>query len=85
MSALRPVFILLSRVRPQLYMNTPEHAGDVLAQLADGTLTPPAGRVYASLVRGQLAFPDPSALAQDPAVREELWRDSADLVGLPAR
>jgi len=83
MQALRPVFILVSRLRPQFYMNTPEHAGDVLAQLADGTLTPPAGRVYASLVRGRLAFPDPSTLAQDPAAREELWRDSADLTGLP--
>jgi NAD(P)-dependent dehydrogenase (short-subunit alcohol dehydrogenase family) len=85
MRALRPVFILASRLRPSLYMNTPEHAGDVLAQLADGTLTPPAGRVYASLVRGQLAFPDPSALAQDPAALEELWRESADLTGLPTR
>jgi NAD(P)-dependent dehydrogenase (short-subunit alcohol dehydrogenase family) len=85
MRALRPVFILLSRFRPQLYMNTPAHAGDILAQLADGTLTPPSGHVYASLVRGQLAFPDPSALAQDPAAREELWQDSADLTGLPSR
>jgi len=85
MRALRPVFILLSRLRPQLYMNTPEHAGNVLVQLADGTLTPPAGRVYASLVRGRLAFPDPSALAQYPAAREELWRDSAELTGLPSR
>jgi len=85
MNALRPVFILLSRLRPSLYMNTPEHAGDVLAQLADGTLSPPPGRVYASLVRGRPTFPDPSALAQDPAAREELWRDSADLTGLPAR
>jgi NAD(P)-dependent dehydrogenase (short-subunit alcohol dehydrogenase family) len=81
-NALRPVFILVSRFRPELYMNTPEHAGDILAQLADGTLTPPAGRVYASLVRGQLAYPDPSALAQDPAAREGLWGDSADLTGL---
>jgi NAD(P)-dependent dehydrogenase (short-subunit alcohol dehydrogenase family) len=85
MRALRPVFILLSRLRPQLYMNTPEHAGEVLAQLANGTLTPPAGRVYASLVRGQLAYPDPSALAQDPAARKELWQESADLAGLPSR
>jgi len=85
MSALRPAFILLSRLRPQLYMNTPEHAGDVLAQLADGTLAPPAGRIYASLVRGQLTYPDPSTLAQDPAAREELWRESADLTGLPSR
>ena len=84
MRALRPVFILASRLRPSLYMNTPEHAGDILAQLADGTLTPPPGHVYASLVRGQLAYPDPSALAQDPAAREELWCESADLTGLPA-
>jgi NAD(P)-dependent dehydrogenase (short-subunit alcohol dehydrogenase family) len=83
MRALRPVFILASRLRPSLYMNTPEHAGDILAQLADGTLTPPAGHVYASLVRGQLTYPDPSALAQDPAAREELWRESAGLTGLP--
>ena len=66
-------------------MNTPEHAGDILAQLADGTLAPPPGRVYASLVRGRLAFPDPSALAKDPAARNELWRESADLAGLPPR
>jgi NAD(P)-dependent dehydrogenase (short-subunit alcohol dehydrogenase family) len=83
--ALRPVFILLSRLRPQLYMSTPEHAGDILAQLADGTLTPPDGHVYASLVRGQLTFPDPSALAQDPATRDEMSRESAVLTGLPAR
>jgi hypothetical protein len=57
MRALRPVFILASRLQPQLYMNTPEHAGEALAQLADVTLTPPAGRVYASLVRGQLTYP----------------------------
>ena len=83
--ALRPLFILLSRLRPQLYMSTPEHAGDILAQLADGTLTPPEGRVYASLVRGQLTFPAPSALAQDPEARDQMWRESADLTGLPAR
>ena len=84
MRALRPVFILASRLRPSLYMNTPEHAGDILAQLADGTLTPPPGHIYASLVRGHLAYPDPSLLAQDPAARGELWRESADLTGLPA-
>ena len=83
MRALRPVFILASRLRPSLYMNTPEHAGGILAQLADGTLTPPPGHIYASLVRGHLAYPDPSPLAHDPAARDELWRESADLTGLP--
>jgi hypothetical protein len=66
MRALRPVFILLSRLRPEFYINTPEHAGEVLAQLADATVTPPAGRVYASHVRGTLTFPNPSQLAQNP-------------------
>jgi hypothetical protein len=64
MTALRPVFILLSRFWSPLYMNTPGHAGEVLAQLA---------------------YPDPSALAQDPAARDELWKESADLTGLPVR
>jgi hypothetical protein len=63
-------------------MNTPEHAGEILVQLTSGTVTPPAGRVYASLVRGKLAYPAPSQLAQDPAARDELWRRSAELSGL---
>ncbi|MBV9448306.1 MAG: SDR family NAD(P)-dependent oxidoreductase [Streptosporangiaceae bacterium] len=82
MQGLRPVFMLLSRFRPALYMNTPEHAGQTLAQLADGTFTPPADRVYASLVRGNLEYPDPSDLARNPAARDEMWHRSAELTGL---
>jgi NAD(P)-dependent dehydrogenase (short-subunit alcohol dehydrogenase family) len=82
MQGLRPVFMLLSRFRPALYMNTPEHAGEALAQLADGTFTPPAGRVYASLVRGKLEYPDASDLARNPDARDEMWRRSAQLTGL---
>ena len=82
MQGLRPVFMLLSRFRPALYMNTPEHAGQTLAQLADGTSTPPAGRVYASLVRGKLQYPNPSDLARNPDARDEIWRRSAELTGL---
>jgi NAD(P)-dependent dehydrogenase (short-subunit alcohol dehydrogenase family) len=82
MQALRPVFMLLSRVRPALYMNTSEHAGQILAQLADGTFTPPAGRVYASLVRGKLEYSDASDLARNPGARDEMWRRSAELTGL---
>ncbi|HTU76381.1 MAG TPA: SDR family NAD(P)-dependent oxidoreductase [Trebonia sp.] len=85
MNALRPVFILASRFRPALYMNTPQHAGEALALLADGTVAPPPGRVYASLVRGKLSYPDPSDLARDPAARDELWRRSAELTGLPSQ
>jgi hypothetical protein len=75
----------ISALRPELYVNTTEHAGEILAQLADGAATPPAGRVYASLVRGNLAFPDPSQLAKDPAARDELWVHSTELTGLPIR
>ena len=82
MRGLRPVFMLLSRVRPALYMNTPDHAGQILAQLADGMFTPPEGRVYASLVRGKLEYPDPSDLARNPDARDEMWRHSAELTGL---
>jgi hypothetical protein len=82
MQGLRPVFMLPSRFRPALYMNTPEHAGQTLAQLADGTCTPPAGRVYASLVRGKLEHPGASDLARSPDARDEMWRRSAELTGL---
>ena len=48
-----------------------------------GTTTPPADRVYASLVRGKLEYPDPSNLALSPAAQSEMWQRSAQLVGLP--
>jgi hypothetical protein len=47
-----------------------------------GEINPPAGRVYASLVKGQLTFPDPSALAQSDEARDLLWRESAAMVGI---
>ncbi len=81
--ALRPVFRALSVFRPSLYMGTPEVAGTALARLANGTTTPPADRVYASLVRGKLEYPDPSNLALSPAAQSEMWQRSAQLVGLP--
>jgi NAD(P)-dependent dehydrogenase (short-subunit alcohol dehydrogenase family) len=80
--ALRPVFMLLSRFRPALYMNTPENAGQTLAQLADATLTPPPGHIYASMFRGKLQYPAPSDLARDPDARDEMWDRSAELTGL---
>ncbi|MGW3345677.1 SDR family NAD(P)-dependent oxidoreductase [Nonomuraea rubra] len=49
-----------------------------------GTITPPAGQRYASLVRGRLTWPEPSKTACDPAEGEALWQDSAALIGLPA-
>jgi len=73
----------LSVFRPQFRPGTPEKAGGALAQLTLGEINPPAGRVYASLVRGKLTFPDPSALAQSDEARDLLWRESAAMVGLP--
>jgi NAD(P)-dependent dehydrogenase (short-subunit alcohol dehydrogenase family) len=81
---LMPVILLpLSIFKPQFRSGTPERAGEALAQLTLGEINPPAGRVYASLVRGELTFPDPSALAQSDEARDLLWRESAAMVGLP--
>jgi NAD(P)-dependent dehydrogenase (short-subunit alcohol dehydrogenase family) len=78
-----PIFGLLSLFRPQFYPGNPKRSGEVLAQLALGEIKLPAGRVYASLVKGQLTFPDPSPLAKSDEARDMLWRESAAMVGLP--
>ena len=78
----RPIFRVVSLFQPPFYMGTPERAGEALAELASGKVTPPAGRVYASLVKGKLTFPDPSELAQSDEARDRLWRESAIMVGL---
>lgn len=62
-------------------MNTLSDAGRGLAELAT-TVEAPAGRVYASLRKGRLTWPQPSELARDDAATDALWRDSAQLVGL---
>lgn len=64
-------------------MNTPEAAGQALAALALGTVTPPEGRIYAALRRGQLTWPDPSRLARQDDLAQTLWTDSARLVSAP--
>ncbi|HEY0197244.1 MAG TPA: SDR family NAD(P)-dependent oxidoreductase [Rhodanobacter sp.] len=63
-------------------MNTVEGGGNLLAGMALARVEPPAGHFYASQVRRQLIWPDPSALANDDAVMVKLWRDSAAIVGL---
>lgn len=57
-------------------------AGEVLADLALGRIVPPKGRLYASLVRGQLTWPEPSELARRDDVSQQLWRDSAVLTAM---
>jgi NAD(P)-dependent dehydrogenase (short-subunit alcohol dehydrogenase family) len=70
-------------VRPMMGINTLVQTGDALAELALGRIVAPPGRIYASLVKGKLTWPDPSELARRDDVMEGLWRDSAEMVGLP--
>jgi hypothetical protein len=64
------VMAVASRLRGA---NTIEQAGDAIAALGLGTVVPPAGRIYASLVKGKLTWPDPSELAQSDTAMKELW------------
>ena len=64
-------------------MNTIAGGGGLLADLALGRIVAPAGRLYASQVKRELTWPDPSDLASDDVASAKLWRDSAALVGLP--
>jgi NAD(P)-dependent dehydrogenase (short-subunit alcohol dehydrogenase family) len=72
-----------STVRPLAGINTVEQAGNAIADLGLGTIVPPTGRIYASLVKGELTWPDPSELAQSDTAMQGLWVESAHMVGLP--
>jgi hypothetical protein len=65
-------------------LNTRAAAGQALARLALGTVTPPEGRIYAALRRGRFTWPDPSLLARRDDLAHKLWIDSARLAGLPS-
>jgi len=77
-----PIFRVIGLVRPAYVKGRPERAGEVLAQLATGDITPPDGHLYASLVRGEVTYPEPAPLARDDEIRDDLWRRSASMVGL---
>lgn len=82
-----PVRALLWPLLPLLMpfgktMNSLANSGRHLALLAS-ELRPPAGRVYASLRKGRLTWPEPSLLARDDTATAALWRDSLALCGLP--
>lgn len=79
-----PIMGIIGRFNPTFSPGKPERGGEVLAELADGTLTPPDGRMYASIARGDVSFPDPSELARTKSARDDLWQRSAAMVGLPA-
>jgi NAD(P)-dependent dehydrogenase (short-subunit alcohol dehydrogenase family) len=74
------MMVVATRLRPA---NTIEQAGNAIADLGLGTIVPPSGRIYASLVKGELTWPDPSELAQSNTAMRELWVESAQMVGLP--
>lgn len=74
--------LLLPLIKPFVgFMNTLDDAGGALAGLATD-VRPPPGRLYGSLRRGKLTWPDPSELARDDAVMHRMWDDSATLVEL---
>ncbi|MEU0407911.1 SDR family NAD(P)-dependent oxidoreductase [Streptomyces griseorubiginosus] len=79
---MRTVFRLVGLFRPEYVMGTAERSGEVLAQVALGDVTPPPGRIYISLVKGQPTFPDPSKLAQSRDAQDRLWRESAAMVDI---
>ena len=79
---MRIILPVVGIFKPQFRSGTPERAGEALAQLSLGEINPPAGRVYASLVKGKITFPDPSVLARSDEARDLLWRESAAWVGL---
>lgn len=76
------VFRLVGLFRPEYVIGTPERSGEALAEVALGTVTPPPGRIYLSLVKGQPAFPHPSELARSREARDRLWLESAAMVSL---
>ncbi|QEH42428.1 SDR family NAD(P)-dependent oxidoreductase [Chitinophaga sp. XS-30] len=80
---IRPLFYVVSMFKPAFFMGTAKRSGEALAELALGKVTLPTDKIYASLVRGKLTFPNPSQLAQDNNTRDLLWKESAKMAGLP--
>ncbi len=74
------VAVLMPILSPLMRINTIAGGGDLLANFALDRIVLPAGRIYASQVKRQLTWPDPSELALDDAAMTKLWRDSETLV-----
>src|SRR5690606_8324975 len=73
---IRPLFYVVSMFIPFLFIGRVERAGETLAALALGEIRLPTDKIYASMVRGKLTFPNPSQLAQNNEVRDLLWKES---------
>jgi len=83
-----PVRMLMTAIglmRPVLRLNTTAQAGSILAELTLVEIMPPDGRIYASLVKRRLTWPEPSDLARRDDLMNALWSDSAKLVGISAQ
>jgi NAD(P)-dependent dehydrogenase (short-subunit alcohol dehydrogenase family) len=80
----RMLMTVIALMSPVLRLNTTAQAGSILADLTLGEITPPDGRIYASLVKRRLTWPEPSDLARRDELMNALWIDSARLVGLSA-
>jgi NAD(P)-dependent dehydrogenase (short-subunit alcohol dehydrogenase family) len=78
---LKVAMSLVRLVRPFARLSTVDISGKTLAELALERVTPPPGRIYASVNRRKLEWPDPSELAQRDDVVRRLWRESARMVG----
>ncbi|MCP3446084.1 SDR family NAD(P)-dependent oxidoreductase [Bradyrhizobium sp. CCGUVB14] len=76
------IFPLIGLFRSEFVMNTPEHSGNMLANVALGAISPLPGGIYVSLVEGEPTFPDPSELARSQDAQDRLWRESAAMVGI---
>lgn len=79
-----PLFAVVGLFKPEYSAGKPARAGEVLAGLTTGTITPPDDKIYTSVLKGQVTYPQPADLARDNTVRDDLWRRSATMVGLPA-
>jgi len=76
------IFPLIGLFRSEFVMNTAEHSGNMLANVALGAISPLPGGIYVSLVKGEPTFPDPSELARSQDAQDRLWRESAAMVGI---
>ncbi|WP_155057805.1 SDR family NAD(P)-dependent oxidoreductase [Streptomyces blattellae] len=76
------LFRVLGLFRPQFVRGTAERSGEMLAEVSLGNIAPPPGKIYVSLVKGEATFPDPSELARTRDAQDQLWRESAVMVGI---